>query len=70
MSFRQVSVVDPDSWNPDPDSANSVNPDPGLKKLFQNKVLKIEYKWTSKLGHALALSFSLEHTWLFCSLQA
>ena len=28
--------------------ANSVNPDPdpGLKKLFQNKVVKIEYKWT------------------------
>jgi len=41
--------------NPDPDSANLVNPDPdpdpdpnpGLKKLFKNKVLKIEYKWTS-----------------------
>ena len=38
--------MDPDSWNPDPDSANSVNPDPGLKKLFKNKVLKIEFKWT------------------------
>jgi len=64
--------VDPDSWNPDPDPANSVNPDPdpGLKKLVQNKVLKIEYKWTSKFGQALALSFSLEHTWLFCSPQA
>ena len=46
----QSSVSDPDSLNPDP--ANLVNldpvpdPDPGLKKLFKNKVLKIEYKWT------------------------
>jgi len=37
---------------PDPDPANLVNPDPdqdpdqGLKKLFKNKVLKIEFKWT------------------------
>ena len=42
--------MDPDSLNPDPDPANLVNPDPdpdpGLKKLFKNKVLKIEYKWT------------------------
>jgi len=34
----------------DPDPANLVNPepdpDPGLKKLFKNKVLKIEFKWT------------------------
>jgi len=48
------SVSDPDSLNPDPnpdpDPANFVNPDsypdPGLKKLFTNKVLKIELKWT------------------------
>jgi len=25
---------------------NDPDPDPGLKKLFKNKVLKIEYKWT------------------------
>ena len=45
-----TSVSDPDSLNPDPDPANLVNPDPdpdpGLKKLFKNKVLKIEFKWT------------------------
>jgi len=39
------SVSDPDSLNPDPDPANLVNPDPdtnpGLRKLFKNKVLKI-----------------------------
>jgi len=42
------SVADPDSLNPDPDPATLLNPDPdsGLKKLFKNKVLKIEYKWT------------------------
>jgi len=42
------SVADPDSLNPDPDPANLVNPvpDPGLKKLFKNKVLKIEFKWS------------------------
>jgi len=36
------------SLNPDLDPANLVNPDPdpGLKKLFKNKVLKIEFKWT------------------------
>ena len=38
--------------NPNPDLANLVNPDPdpgpdpGLKKPFKNKVLKIEFKWT------------------------
>jgi len=45
-----LSVSDPDLLNPGPDldPANFVNPDPdpGLKKLFKNKVLKIEFKWT------------------------
>ena len=36
----EPSVADLDSLNPDPD------PDPCLKKLFKNKVLKIEFKWT------------------------
>jgi len=44
-----ANLVNPD---PDPDPANLVNPDPdpdpdpGLKKLFKNKVIKIEFKWT------------------------
>jgi len=52
ISIINISVSDPDSLNPDPDPANFVNPDqdpdldPGLKKLFKNKVLKIEFKWT------------------------
>jgi len=45
-SGPEISVSDPDSLNPDPDPANLVDPDPGLKKLFKNKILKIEFKWT------------------------
>ena len=39
MKRNKISVSDP---------ANLVNPDPdpGLKKLFKNEVLKIEFKWT------------------------
>jgi hypothetical protein len=40
----------PSVADPDLDTANLVNlapdPDPGLKKLSKNKVIKIEFKWT------------------------
>jgi len=48
--FQKLKISDPDSLNPDPDPANwenpDLDPDPGLKKLFKIKVLKIEFKWT------------------------
>jgi len=32
--------------NPDPANLVDPDPDPGIKKLLNNKVLKIEFKWT------------------------